>query len=65
MNKQIEIHPGQYWLSPNMTEFYIDDVRRTDTGVWIHYTNTFTQQTHSCLEGAFRQIFTLHGNRRY
>ena len=63
MNKDMKIQPGQHWSSLNRTEFHIDDVRVTETGVWIHYTNTFTQQTHSCLEEAFRQRFDPIVNR--
>lgn len=63
MNEGTEIQPGQYWHSFNRTEFYVDDVRSTETGVWIHYTNTFTQQTYSCLEEAFRHRFTQIVNR--
>jgi hypothetical protein len=54
----IEIERGQIWTAQNRTEFYIDDIRLTEEGVWVHYTNTFTQQTYSCLEPAFRQRFT-------
>lgn len=63
MTNNTQIEPGQYWHSGNRTEFYIDDVRRTDVGVWIHYTNTFTQQTYSCLEEAFKHRFTQIVNR--
>lgn len=58
MNKQIKVERGQTWTSSNMTEFYVDDVREVKGEVWIHYTNTFTQQTHSCLEEAFKHRFT-------
>ena len=63
MNEQVEIQPGQYWQSLNMTEFYVDDVRSNESGVWIHYTNTFTHQTYSCLEQAFKHRFTPIVNR--
>jgi len=55
------IHPiekGQIWKSLNGTEFHIDDIRSTSEEVWIHYTNTFTQQTYSSLDTAFRLRFT-------
>jgi len=63
MKETDRIQPGQYWTSFNRTEFYIDDVRVNETGTWIHYTNTFTQQTYSCLEPAFRQRFSQVVNR--
>lgn len=63
MNKDIVIQPGQYWTSMNRTEFYVDTVRTDESGVWIHYTNTFTQQTYSCLEQAFRLRFDPIVNR--
>ncbi len=53
-----EIRKGQIWSSSNNTEFHIDDIRKSEEGVWLHYTNTFTQQTYSCLEPAFRARFT-------
>jgi hypothetical protein len=49
--------PGQIWSSGNRTEFYVDDVREVDGERWIYYTNTFTQQTYSCLEPAFQARF--------
>lgn len=59
----IKIERHQIWAGDNRTEFYIDDVRELDGQVWIFYTNTFTQQTYSCLEGAFRQRFSPVVNR--
>jgi hypothetical protein len=58
-----EIEKGQVWTGQNRTEFYIDDIRKAEEGTWIHYTNTFTQQTYSCLEPAFRQRFSPILNR--
>ena len=63
MKEKIRIQPGQCWQSFNGTEFYVDDVRSTEAGIWVHYTNTFTQQTYSCLEEAFRHRFTQIVNR--
>lgn len=54
----MKIERGQVWGSMNRTEFHVDDIRITEEGTWIHYTNTFTQQTYSCLEPAFKQRFT-------
>lgn len=59
----IKIEKDQIWTSQNRTEFHIDDIRETEKGTWIHYTNTFTQQTYSCLEEAFRQRFYPVMNR--
>lgn len=60
---KITIEKGQIWKSDNRTEFHVDDIRSTDEGTWIHYTNTFTQQTYSCLEPAFRLRFIPVLNR--
>ena len=57
------IEPGQIWSSINRTEFYVDDVRVVDNETWVYYTNTFTHQTYSCLEGAFKQRFRIVLNR--
>lgn len=54
----MKIERGQTWSSDNRTEFHVDDIRITEEGTWVHYTNTFTQQTYSCLEPAFKQRFT-------
>ena len=54
----MKLEVGQIWDSANRTEFHIDYIRETEEGRWVHYTNTFTQQTYSCLEPAFRQRFT-------
>lgn len=59
----MKVKPGQVWASLNMTEFYVDDVREVDGEKWIHYTNTFTQQTYSCLEPAFLARFNPVVNR--
>jgi hypothetical protein len=59
----MKIEVDQIWSAGNGTEFHIDYIRETEEGCWIHYTNTFTQQTHSCLEPAFRQRFTAVINR--
>ncbi len=59
----MKIEKHQIWAGNNRTEFYIDDVREIDGETWIYYTNTFTHQTHSCLEGAFRQRFTQVVNK--
>jgi hypothetical protein len=53
----VKVEKGQVWGSVNQTEFYVDDIRETEEGRWVHYTNTFTQQTYSCLEPAFRLRF--------
>jgi len=63
MKDNIKIQSGQHWRSINGTEFHVDDVRVTEADVWIHYTNTFTQQTYSCLEEAFRNRFDPVLNR--
>ena len=54
----MKIEVDQIWSAGNGTEFHIDYIRETEEGRWVHYTNTFTQQTYSCLETAFRQRFT-------
>jgi hypothetical protein len=59
----IKIAPGQLWSAGNRTEFYVDDVRIIEGETWVYYTNTFTQQTYSCLAPAFEQRFTIVLNR--
>lgn len=59
----MKVERHQLWAGPNRTEFYVDDVRVLDGKTWIFYTNTFTHQTHSCLEEAFKQRFTIVLNR--
>jgi hypothetical protein len=54
----MKIEVDQIWSTSNGTKFHIDYIRETEEGRWVHYTNTFTQQTYSCLEPAFRQRFT-------
>lgn len=59
----MKVEKGQTWTSLNRTEFYVDDVRVVDNETWVYYTNTFTQQTYSCLEEAFQHRFTPIVNR--
>ena len=59
----MKVERHQLWSAGNRTEFYVDDVREIDGETWIYYTNTFTHQTHSCLEPAFKQRFTPVLNR--
>lgn len=54
----MKIEKGQIWSSINRTEFYVDDVRVVDGETWVYYTNTFTQQTYSCLAPAFEARFS-------
>ncbi len=53
----MKVERHQVWSGPNGTEFYVDDVREINGEVWIFYTNTFTHQTYSCFEAAFKQRF--------
>lgn len=59
----MKVERHQLWAGDNRTEFYVDDVRELDGKTWIFYTNTFTHQTYSCLEPAFKQRFTPVLNR--
>ena len=59
----MKVERFQIWEGSNRTEFHVDDVRELDGEVWVFYTNTFTHQTHSCLEGAFKQRFKPVLNR--
>lgn len=54
----MKVERNQLWTSNNRTDFYVDDVRELNGETWIFYTNTFTQQTYSCLEPAFRARFS-------
>ncbi len=54
----MKVERHQLWTGNNRTEFYVDDVRELNGETWIFYTNTFTQQTYSCLEPAFRVRFS-------
>jgi hypothetical protein len=53
----------QLWAGDNGTEFYVDDIRVIDDQTWVYYTNTFTQQTYSCLAPAFEQRFKIVLNK--
>ena len=57
------VERGQTWTSSNRTEFYVDDVRVVDNETWVYYTNTFTQQTYSCLVPAFQARFSIVLNK--
>lgn len=59
----MKIEIGQTWSADNRTEFYVDDVRIIDDQTWVYYTNTFTQQTYSCLAPAFEQRFNIVLNK--
>jgi hypothetical protein len=59
----MKIESGQTWSTDNRTEFYVDDVRIIDDQTWVYYTNTFTQQTYSCLAPAFEQRFKIVLNK--
>lgn len=59
----MKVERFQIWAGDNRTEFHVDDVRELNGETWIFYTNTFTHQTYSCLEGAFKQRFTIVLNR--
>jgi hypothetical protein len=59
----MKVERNQIWESVNRTEFHVDDVREIGGEIWIFYTNTFTHQTHSCLQLAFEQRFTPVLNR--
>ena len=59
----MNIERGQTWSSGNRTEFHVDDIRIIEGETWVYYTNTFTQQTHSCLAPAFEQRFTIVLNK--
>lgn len=59
----MKVERGQTWTSFNRTEFYVDDVRVVNDETWVYYTNTFTQQTYSCLEPAFQARFSIVLNK--
>jgi hypothetical protein len=59
----MKVERHQLWSADNRTEFYVDDVRELNGETWVYYTNTFTQQTYSCLAPAFEQRFKIVLNK--
>ena len=49
------MQPGSRWVAANMQEF---EIVRTD-GDWVHYRRLHDSAEFSCLQGAFKQRFSL------
>jgi len=45
------------WASSDSTEFKIEKLEHTGTGVWVYYQNVKTSQQYSCLVEAFMARF--------
>ena len=49
------MQPGSRWVATNMQEF---EIVRTN-GDWVHYRRLRDSAEFSCLQGAFKQRFSL------